>query len=78
MYIHLDEDLNIQICKMQVNRHTKQKYLCQWLNATSWAMSNLSLGFGNPIYNSVDEMDMILCRDMDMILCSEMYMLLSK
>ena len=41
-------------------------------------MSNLSLGFRNPIYNSVDEMDMILCSEMDMILCSEMYMLLIK
>ena len=27
----LNKDLNIQMCKMQVNRHTKQKYmyLCQ-------------------------------------------------
>ena len=32
MYVYirkLDKDLNIQMCKMQVNRHTKQKHLCQ-------------------------------------------------
>ena len=32
MYVYiwkLNKHLNIQMCKMQVNRHTKQKYLCQ-------------------------------------------------
>ena len=33
MYVYfwkLNKDLNIQKSKMQVNRNTKQKYLCQW------------------------------------------------
>ena len=57
------------MCKMLINRHTKQKYLSMphhepWVNLSS--------------FNSTDEMDMILCSEMDMIMCSEMYMLLSK
>ena len=59
----------MKMCKMQVNRHTKQS---TYVNATSWAMSK-------PVFlYSADEMDMILCSEMYMILCSEMYMLLIK
>ena len=35
------------MCKMQVNRHTKQNHLCQF-NIMSYE-KNLALGFRNPI-----------------------------
>ena len=60
----LNKDLNIQMCKMQVNRHTmSMSHHDRWVNLCLWGLEILYL-------NSVDEMDMILC--------SEMYMLLSK
>ena len=60
----LNKDLNIQMCKMQVNMHPmSMSHHERWVNLCLLGLEILYL-------NSADEMDMILC--------SKMYMLLSK